>query len=502
MLMEMHAHTSRHSSCSAVDPVLLVRLVAAKGLQGVVITEHHYLWTPDELAQLRVDAGVGAHFRMFAAQEVGTDLGHVLVYGADETIPDTVPLARLRAQYPAASLVWAHPYRKGRVPERSELLNPLLDGIEILSLNHTMRENYAGLRDWHRYKFTALCGSDTHTQENAGVFPSQFDHDADTIEELAAEIKARRCRPFIKEIPRAGSGQVVTEVTIGTKGPDEQRHRLIIRQYTDDRKWERVKETARLTERLHAGGFSAGMFRVPRVIEVNDEEKLFIEEGQRGKDLFDTLSTVAPKTGVACLELSARWLARLHALPPGPIDTAAVLAREEKRFASYARAFASTSNPHTATARRMIEAVSAYETAAVREHAGAFVLCHGDFHPKNIIIGQDRMQDPDTRFVSVIDFEKHIAFLPAFDVGYFLAQYDNQYAGLPDIRARYTPAVFLDAYRSAAGSVGPDFERQVALSALRGNLSIAGYLIKVGKGESPEMDAVMERSQSLLAQTA
>lgn len=502
MLIEMHAHTSRHSTCSAVEPVTLARLVAAKGLQGLVITEHHYLWTPDEIAQLRVDAGVGAHFRIFAGQEVGTDLGHVLVYGAGETIPDTVPLAQLRARYPAAALVWAHPYRKGRVPERNELLNPLLDGIEILSLNHTMRENYAGLRDWHRHKFTALCGSDTHTQENAGVFPTQFDHDADTIDELAAEIKTRRCRPFLKEIPRAGGGQVVTEVTIGTKGPDEQRHRLIIRHYADGGKWERVKETARLTERLHAGGFAGGTFRVPRVIEINDEEKIFIEEGQRGKDLFETLSTVAPKTGVACLELSARWLARLHALPSGTIDAAAVLAREEKRFAAYARAFASTGNPHTTTAHRMIEAVSAYEAAAVRDHAGLFVVCHGDFHPKNIIIGQDRMQDPDTRFVSVIDFEKHIGFLPAFDVGYFLAQYDNQFAGLPEIRARYNPAVFLDAYRAAAGPAAPDFDRQVALSALRGNLSIAGYLIKVGKGESPEMDAVIHRSQGLLAATA
>jgi len=204
MLLEMHVHTSRYSACSIIDPETLIRQVKSKGLDGAILTEHHYMWNDEEIAELRKSSEVDDNFLILAAQEIETDIGHVLVYGADRTIEEAIALKELRKRFPQAALVWAHPFRNGAIPDKKALLNPLLDGIEVFSNNQTVKENALGLRSWHRYKFNAIAGSDTHARESAGIFPTLFDHPVTTIGEVAEEIKKTRCRPLVKEIPNSG----------------------------------------------------------------------------------------------------------------------------------------------------------------------------------------------------------------------------------------------------------------------------------------------------------
>ena len=78
MLLEIHCHSSKHSPCSSISTLDLVRQARAKALQGIVITEHHYLWPDDELRALRTAAEVENHFLILAGQEVETDMGHLL----------------------------------------------------------------------------------------------------------------------------------------------------------------------------------------------------------------------------------------------------------------------------------------------------------------------------------------------------------------------------------------------------------------------------------------
>lgn len=92
MLIEMHCHTSRHSPCSVIEPAMLVRRVMEKGLQGLIMTEHHYLWTDDEIGALKKEAGVDDSFVILSGQEVGTDMGHVLLFGADRTVGEVCTL--------------------------------------------------------------------------------------------------------------------------------------------------------------------------------------------------------------------------------------------------------------------------------------------------------------------------------------------------------------------------------------------------------------------------
>ncbi|MGZ3579739.1 MAG: hypothetical protein ACXU98_12085 [Syntrophales bacterium] len=79
-----------------------------------------------------------------------------------------------------------------------------------------------------------MAGTDTHAISYAGLYPTVFDHPASTVAELAAEIRAGRCRPFFKEIPRSGSSSIqVTEITIGTGTRGDIRERYVIKKHKD-----------------------------------------------------------------------------------------------------------------------------------------------------------------------------------------------------------------------------------------------------------------------------
>lgn len=500
MLFELHAHSTRYSRCSIVNPVEIVQQAIKKGLQGIVLTEHHYQWLPDELARLAAEAGAPSYFRILAGQEVETDIGHVLVFGAPSTIKDRTSLATLRAAYPDAALIWAHPFRKSRIPTDAQLTDKALDGIEILSLNQSPRENYRGLCQWHRFRFTAVSGSDVHSRPMAGVFPTEFDHPLETIADIAGEIRNGRCRPFLKEIPKAGTGSMVTEVTIGTKGDDEQRHRIIIRSIQDQGKWENAKASAQLISSIYDAGFKDGEFRVPRIIEVNDDERLIIEEGQRGNDLYDVLVNIQPPAGERYFEMAAEWLARLHALElrkSSPQDT---YEREKYRFISYSEAFVETGNPHQSRVQRLLAFIQRKEEELFGGTVDSFVQCHGDYHPKNIIIGRDRMHDPATAYISVIDFNNSILFSPAYDAGYFLAQFRSQFYDHPSVLGHYNDDLFIAAYLRCAH---PSVERYQFIELtdffkLRAYMSIASHFVKVGKGEGSEMDFVITEATALM----
>lgn len=497
MLIDIHLHSSRHSACSAAEPADLVRAAAARNLQGVVLTEHHYLWSKEELEALRAETATGPHFLILSGQEVETEIGHVLVFGAAETIPERLDLAELRRKFPGAALVWAHPFR-GREPDPAVLVNPILDAVEILNTNHTAKEHYHALAAWHRHRFTAVAGSDAHEGRLAGVFPTVFDHPVKSARELAAEIRAGRCRPFLKEIPRAGGNIVVTAITLGSKGEDEYRQRLILKRVTDRKKWRQSAAALEVVSSLLERGFGEGLYRVPRIIEVDGQERIIIEEGQRGKLLFELLAAVSPPVGARYFRMAGRWLGRLHREKIRFGDAERTMKKERRRFQSYLNRFQNTGHPGRERMAKLLKFAAKREEELFARGADRFVQAHGDYHPKNIIIGQDRMQDIATLFISVIDFDNSLLFDPAFDVGGFLSQFSYQFRRFPRVLENCREEDFLAAYLGKRKNAGKDFEERVRLFKLRANLSIANYLLKVGQGDSPDLDQLLAESETLM----
>jgi hypothetical protein len=370
--------------------------------------------------------------------------------------------------------------------------------VEIFNSNHTALGNSRGLQDWHRYRFTAIGGTDTHAESYVGIYPTIFDHPVRDIGELAAEVSAGRCRPFLKEIPRSGANTQVTEVTIGTKGADEARERIIIRTLDTPAKWESADRAFRIMRQISSHGFDGGLYRIPRPIDEDPSSRTLIEQGLRGKSLFDRLLSATHEDCRYYLQLAAQWLARLHECRLRLTPPEEFLQREEKRLDRYRNRFAAIDHKQTRKASEIRNAVLAEELRIVAEHPQLLVQGHGDYHLKNVFIGQDSLERRDTLFVAAIDFESSYCLPRAFDVGCFLAQFRNQLFNRPALLDALPERIFLDAYVAASTGLDPEFFRQVELFRARTNLSIAAYLIKVGLGESEDLWRVLVEAEQAL----
>ena len=503
MIIEMHSHTAEHSACSFVSAIDLVTRALAKEMQGIVLTDHHYLWSAGAIEKLRKEAGLPEHFLVLPGQEIRTaDFGDVLVYGADRSFGWHTSLAVIRRQCPEAALVWAHPYRNERLPLAEQLLDPRFDAIEIFNANHTVAENIRGLRDWHRYKFNAIGGTDTHASSYAGTYPTIFDHPFRTVQEMAAEIRHGRCRPFFKEIPRAGSQNKVTELTIGTKGFDDHREKIIVKTHTDERKWNSAERAYHISEEIARQGFSDGRYRVPRPLGRDSESHTLIEEGMRGKLLFDRLIKADVASARYDLGLTGRWLARLHNCHLCITSAEEYLPEEEKRLDRYLSHFTGINHKQTRRVRELTQQIWGLLVDMFGVEKSCFVQGHGDFHLKNILIGQDHPDDRTTTFVAAIDFDSSMCMPAAFDVGTFLAQYQNQLLHYPEIRAKAPVEIFLEAYLANFSPREQNFMAQVELFKARTDLSIASHLLKVGLGDSEDLFRVLVDAEKSLINIA
>lgn len=136
MKFDLHLHTARHSPDSVTDPFDLLRAAEAAGLDGVVLTEHDYLWEEHELAELRA----ATRLVVLAGVEVAGRGGDVLVYGITDPfrVPKGMGWAELcrEVHRQGGAAVAAHPNRWGQPFERVVRDSKAeLDGIEVLSNN-------------------------------------------------------------------------------------------------------------------------------------------------------------------------------------------------------------------------------------------------------------------------------------------------------------------------------------------------------------------------------
>lgn len=494
MIIEMHSHTAEHSACSHVEAADLVRCAFEQGLQGIVLTDHHYFWPTEELNDVRRRSRVPGYFFLASGQEVTTsDFGDVLVFGADRTLPRGSSVDRIRAEFAQAALVWAHPYREEKIPVADRLLDPRLDGVEIFNSNHTFAENHRGLQDWHRYRFTAVAGTDTHALSYTGTFPTLFDHPMADIAELASELRHGRCRPFFKEIPREGSHIRIIELTLGA-GVKEK----IVVKALEPGNWEEADRAWHIMEELARHGFESGPFRVPRPLSRDADGMTLIEEGIKGRTLYDKLLKGDTESARTALRLSARWLARLHNCRIRLTPAGEYMQREPERLARFVSAFSDVGHKFTRRAREIAETILSTEMKLFHYNGEMLRQGHGDYNPRNILIGQDNPEDPRTIFAAAIDFNDSYCMLPAFDVGTFLAQFRNQFFYHGEVLGKVSESMFLNSYVEAADDLPADFRAQVELYRARANMCIAYYLIKVGMGESENLWRVLvEADQSL-----
>ena len=147
MKFDLHMHTTRHSPDSNMDPFDLVRKAQELKLDGVVITEHDWLWTDEELNELRTAA---PGLVVLAGIEVGAREGHFLVYGVNDPflLPVGIPVKELcrEVHRQGGAVVTAHPFRWGQPFD--EILSEESPGARRLGVNE--QQHGPGVPKAHR----------------------------------------------------------------------------------------------------------------------------------------------------------------------------------------------------------------------------------------------------------------------------------------------------------------------------------------------------------------
>lgn len=201
MKFDLHLHTSRHSIDSQMDPYGMVRRAREIGLDGVVITEHDWLWTENELHELR-QAAPG--LVVLAGIEVSAVEGHFLAYGVRNpfSVPRGIGVAELcrEVHRQGGAVVAAHPFRWGQ-PFRDILQEerPDLDGLELMTSNmdaDCRRQAAAVVREpWLSRPLAGLGSSDAHQEAVLGVCYTDFKATIRDACDLVEAIRGRHATP-------------------------------------------------------------------------------------------------------------------------------------------------------------------------------------------------------------------------------------------------------------------------------------------------------------------
>jgi len=170
------------------------------GLDAVCITEHNVPW---DRSSLRTLARKGPP-RVFAGMEVSTELGDVLVFGANGLPPGVCRAEELRALVEGAGgvMIAAHPFRRFFVPGaqpsvEEALANPLfglVDAVEVFNGGGSRREQEFAVEVVARLPLPAVAGSDSHAPHTIGCCYTAFERPLATIEDLIGELRSGRVK--------------------------------------------------------------------------------------------------------------------------------------------------------------------------------------------------------------------------------------------------------------------------------------------------------------------
>jgi predicted metal-dependent phosphoesterase TrpH len=209
MKLDLHLHTSRHSPDSLMPAGMMVQRAREIGLDGVVITEHDWLWTEAELDELRAEA---PGLLVLSGIEVTAREGHFLVYGVHNpfALPHGIGVAELcrEVHRQGGAVVAAHPYR-WRQPFDDILARerPELDGLELMSNNMDADCRRRAAAVHRRLGVAGLGNSDAHRLETLGVCYTEFAAPLRDMPDLVEAIRGRHTTAHDRaaESPLAGA---------------------------------------------------------------------------------------------------------------------------------------------------------------------------------------------------------------------------------------------------------------------------------------------------------
>ena len=197
MLIDLHCHTRVYSACSALTPDALIRAAAARGLDGVCLTEHDALWPLVEVQELSREHGL----LVLRGAEVTTEAGHVLVYGLQALPREAGTLAVLwqAAREQGALLYLAHPGRDGM--PRPDDIPAHFDSVEAANGTDGALQNDNAAAIARRCLLPGIGGSDAHSVREVGICATEFAAEIDDEASFLAALRSGEYRA--QRLPRS-----------------------------------------------------------------------------------------------------------------------------------------------------------------------------------------------------------------------------------------------------------------------------------------------------------
>jgi predicted metal-dependent phosphoesterase TrpH len=220
MLIDLHVHT-RLSSDSNVSPESYLE-AASRGplpLGAICFTEHRLFPADPELDRIYEELTARFGILIFKGVEADTDLGHLLVFGVTRELQRRFDLeGRMHRAQMMMEMVYseggiavpAHPFRDSgygaRLDDLLARLGPALSAVEAINGQNTHEQNVAAITACEKLGLTAVAGSDAHFASGKWFMTcaTEFERDVATVQELCAELRAGRARPFQFPHPRQG----------------------------------------------------------------------------------------------------------------------------------------------------------------------------------------------------------------------------------------------------------------------------------------------------------
>ncbi|MGP0082273.1 MAG: PHP-associated domain-containing protein [Steroidobacteraceae bacterium] len=213
MIADLHVHTRLSSDSNAApEQYLEFAKSSGHGLGAICFTEHRLFPSDREVGRLYEELAEQFQIAIFKGIEADTDLGHLLLFGVtDEVIRRFDLTARMLKSdslievlhHEGGVAIPAHPFRGSGYGSRLDALvsrhGAALGAIEVLNGQNSIEENQRAQDAALKLGLTAVGGSDAHfaTAKWFMTIATEFERDVHTVEQLCAEIRAGRARPYV-----------------------------------------------------------------------------------------------------------------------------------------------------------------------------------------------------------------------------------------------------------------------------------------------------------------
>lgn len=207
-VLDLHVHTFPASPCATSQVEDIIQQARAIGLDGICLTDHNHFWPPAAVAELRQTY----NFPIFAANEITTDQGHILVFGLERPLngQGIIKLADLRERITASGgfMIGAHPFRGfltfgvgelGLTVEKAAARDmfSMLDAVEVLNGKVTAAENQFAAKVARHLNLPTTGGSDAHAISELGCYATAFKGPIADERHLVENFKAGNYRAVV-----------------------------------------------------------------------------------------------------------------------------------------------------------------------------------------------------------------------------------------------------------------------------------------------------------------